>query len=149
MTDKLNRHILTLLQQDARMSHAEMGRRVGLSATAVADRIRTLENEGAIESYNACVNAAKLGFGITAFITISSEQCKRIPGLVEKMPEVLECHRLTGETSALLKVVVEDVDHLERLIDVMSTYGKTNTSIVLSTAFKLRPLPALRKVKGQ
>jgi Lrp/AsnC family transcriptional regulator, leucine-responsive regulatory protein len=138
--DQLDRRILHALQIDARVSHAELGRRIGLSAAATGERVKRLEAAQVITGAHAQVNPGALGLGITAFVTfISDKECSRVPGLVQAFPEVIECYRLTGEVSALLKVVVRDVSHLENLIDRLTQIGKTNTSIVLSTAFANRP----------
>ena len=141
--ERTERRILHLLQHEGRLSHAEIGRRIGLSPTAVADRIRDLEAEGVILGYAAIVDPRQVGFPIVAMIkmTCDGERCRKLPGAVEELPEVLECHRLTGDASAILKVVVPSIDALETLIDRLTAFGKPSSSIVLSTPFSMRPIP--------
>jgi len=149
--DAIGWDILEHLQQDGRMSFAELGRRVGLTLPAVAERVRKMEDAGIITAFRAEVNPAKIGLPIAAFIRISvvGDVFSRIAKAVREMPEVLECHRGTGADSFTLKVAVESVQHLERLIDKLTPFGTTSTSIVLSTlvknrSFKRRP-PLVRK----
>jgi len=144
--------ILELLQQNGRMSFAELGRRVGLTLPAAAERVRKLQDAGVIAGFRADINPAKIGLPITAFIRISimGDVYARVVKAVRDMPEVLECHRGTGADSFTLKVVVESVQHLEALIDRLTPYGTTSTSVVLSTlvkhrAFARRGSAALRR----
>lgn len=135
LLDETGWRILAELQADARLPYSELGRRVGLSAPAVIERVKRLEAAGVITGYRAEVNPAKLGLPLLAIIQIraSGEQCGRIGALVKPFPEVLECHRLTGDTSCVLKVAARSPEHLESLIDRLSPYGSTTTSLVLST----------------
>lgn len=143
--------ILEELQQNGRMSFAELGRRVGLTLPAAAERVRKMEDAGIISGFRAEVNPAKIGLPIAAFIRISvvGDVFARIAKAVRDMPEVLECHRGTGADSFTLKVAVESVQHLERLIDKLTPFGTTSTSIVLSTLVKhrsfMRRAPSARK----
>lgn len=141
--DRYEAQILTLLQSNSRLSHAEIGRRIGLSPSAVAERIRTLEAEEVICGYTAVVDAARVGFGLTAMVTMTcdGERCRKLPAEVERFPEVIECHRLTGDASAILKVVVPSIAALEAVVDKLAPYGKPSTALVLSTPFVHRPLP--------
>ncbi len=149
--DDIGWHILEQLQKDGRLSFAELGRRVGLTLPAVAERVRKMEDAGIITGFRAEVNPAKIGLPIAAFIRISvvGDVFARIAKAVRDMPEVLECHRGTGADSFTLKVAVESVQHLERLIDKLTPFGTTSTSIVLSTLVKhrsfLRRTPGARK----
>jgi Lrp/AsnC family transcriptional regulator, leucine-responsive regulatory protein len=147
--DEKNWHILEHLQQDGRMSFAEVGRRVGLTLPAVAERVRRMEDAGIITGFRAEINPAKIGLPIAAFIRISivGDVFARVAKAVREMPEVLECHRGTGADSFTLKVAVESVQHLERLIDKLTPFGTTSTSIVLSTLVKHRSFsrPAPRR----
>ncbi len=127
--------ILTELQNDARLSFAELGRRVGLSTPAVAERVRNLEAVGVITGYRAEIDLRKVGLPILAIIRLSAvgDVLPRITAAVRAMPEVLECHRGTGADSFVMKVAVSSVGHLEALIDRLTPFGTTSTSIVLSS----------------
>ena len=140
--DSHERKILSELQIDGRVSNAEISRRIGLSPTAVADRIRDMENAGVIQGYTASINSAAIGLPITAFITMTCEgdRCKRLPDDIEDLHEILEFYRLTGDASALLKAVVPSIEALEALVDRLSGFGKPSTTIVLSSPFSQRAL---------
>jgi Lrp/AsnC family leucine-responsive transcriptional regulator len=129
--------ILGELQKDARLSYSEIGRRVGLSTPAVVERVRRLEAGGVIEGYEARINPARIGLAVAAFIRIrvtgSESLAKRLTALARQMPEVLECHRCTGDESFILKVRVETVESLEKLIDRFTPFGMTSTSLILSS----------------
>ena len=132
--------ILCALQEDARLSFSELGRRVGLSPPAVAERVRKLEEAGIIVGYHAQVCPEKIGYQLMAFIRVAttSEQCPIVSAFVAQLPEVLECHRITGSDSFILKVIVSSVAHLEALIDRLMPYGQLTTSVVLSSPVKGR-----------
>ncbi len=128
--------ILQALQQNARLSYSELGQRVGLSSPAVAERVRRMEDAGIISGYHAEINVAKIGFPITAVIRMSpspGERCTRFTASIQEIPEILECHRVTGSDSLVMKVVASSVEHLEALIDRLSAHGQLTTSIVLSS----------------
>ena len=141
--DGTTRRLLALLQAEGRLSHAEIGRRLKLSATTVAERIRTLEVDGVIIGYGAVVEPRLVGLPILAMVTLTAEgeRCRKLPSAVAAHPEVLSCRRLAGEASALLEVAVTSVVALEALVDRLGAYGKTTTTLVLSTPFDRRPLP--------
>ena len=149
--DDVGWRIIEHLQRDGRMSFAELGRRVGLTLPAVAERVRKMQDAGVITGFRAEINPATIGLPIAAFIRISvvGDVFARIAKAVREMPEVLECHRGTGADSFTLKVAVESVQDLERLIDKLTPFGTTSTSIVLSTLVKertfLRRSPGPRK----
>ena len=138
--------ILQALQQNARLSYSELGQRVGLSSPAVAERVRRMEDAGIISGYHAEINVAKIGFPITAVIRMSpspGERCTRFTASVQEIPEVLECHRVTGSDSLVMKVVASSVEHLEELIDRLSAHGQLTTSIVLSSPVTRRIITEL------
>lgn len=122
------------------MSLSEIGRQVGLSAPAVAERVRKLEEAAIITGYHAQVNPVKVGYPILAIIRIASMGVTftRCAEAVREMPEVLECHRITGSDSLYLKVMVPSIQHLETLIDQLQPYGETTTTLVLSSAVTRR-----------
>ncbi len=127
--------LLQELQQNARISYSELGQRVGLSAPAVADRIRRMEEAGVITGYRAEVDISKLGLPVAAIIRLGSvagQSCDLVALRVSEIPEVLECYRVTGSDSVVTKVVATSVVHLERIIDRLTLYGIPTTSVVLS-----------------
>jgi Lrp/AsnC family leucine-responsive transcriptional regulator len=140
MLDEIDRKILKELQKDARVSYAELGRRVGLTTPAVIERVRKLEDSGVIKGYRAEVDTAKVGLPITAFIrmSITGVDYSHIIEVAEQSNEVLECHRGTGGDSFIMKVAVSSVEHLQELIDRLVPYGITTTTIVLSSPVKRR-----------
>jgi Lrp/AsnC family leucine-responsive transcriptional regulator len=140
--DPVNRNLVAELQSDARLSLAELGRRVGLSAPAVAERIARLEEDGVITGYRAQVNPRKLGFDLPAILRIrpAPRELRKVAELAQATPEVVECHRITGDDCFIMKLHVRDVDHLEEVIDLFTAYGQTTTSIVQSSPVPARPL---------
>ncbi len=136
LMDSAGWHLLEALQEDARLSYTELGQRVGLSAPAVAERVRRMEEAGIITGYHAEINRSKLGFPITAIIRMSTfpgDHCARFTNSVKDIPEVLECARVTGSDSMIIKIMASSVEHLETLIDHLSEQGNITTSMVLST----------------
>jgi len=141
--DSKDWQLLEALQWDARLGYAELGRKVRLSAPAVAERVRRLEDTGVISGYRATINPRRLGYTISAMIRLRCDgtTCARIGSLVEDIPEVLECRRLAGEDSALLHVVAMSISHLESVLDrLLKTGTSTTTLIVLQTPHENRPL---------
>ncbi|MGO9085742.1 MAG: Lrp/AsnC family transcriptional regulator [Terriglobales bacterium] len=136
LLDDIGWKILGELQQNARIAFAELGRRVGLSTPAVTERVHKMEEAGIIVGYRAQIDPAKVGLPILAFINVkvSGENLTHFMELAASRPEVLECHRVTGAESFLLKTAVSDVAHLEQLLDALMPYVATTTSMVLSTA---------------
>jgi Lrp/AsnC family transcriptional regulator, leucine-responsive regulatory protein len=142
--DAANRRLLTELQDDARLSIAELGRRVGLSAPAVAERLQRLERAGVIRGYWTEVDPAALGLALTAIIRSrpAPGQLQSVADRARRTPEVVECHRVTGEDCYLMKAHVRDVEHLEEVIDGFAALGQTTTSIMQSSPVRRRG-PAL------
>jgi Lrp/AsnC family transcriptional regulator, leucine-responsive regulatory protein len=147
MLDKIDQKILKELQMDARISFAELGRRVGLTTPAVIERVRKLEDAKVITGYRAEIDTAKVGLPITAFVrmSIAGVDYSHIIEVAEEATEVLECHRGTGNDSFIMKVAVSDVGHLQTLIDRLTPYGITTTSIVLSSPVQRRVIEAKTK----
>ncbi len=138
--DTIDHKLLDLLQQNARVTQLEMAAAVGLSQPAVAERMRKLEQEGVITGYSARVDGRKLGKDITAFIGVRIEHPKYNSGFgkrVQAIPDVLECHRITGPDSYLLKVVTEDTQSLDTLISDLLRHipgvTRTLTTVVTSS----------------
>ncbi len=137
--------ILVELQKDARQSFAELGRKVGLSLPAAAERVRKLEDSGVILGYRAEVDAGKLGYPITAFIRLKTtpQSYGRFRHAVAGRAEIVECHHVAGEDSFHIKLVASSIAHLEELVGMLTAFGPTTTSVVLSTAFS-RSLAGLK-----
>ena len=142
--DITNRRILEELQGDGRISLAELGRRVGLSPPAVAERVQRLERDGVITGYHATVNPRALGYALTTVIRIrpAPRQIPKVAELARETPEIVECHRITGEDCFFMKAHVRSIEHLEELIDRFTPYGQTTTSIIQSSPVPQRG-PAL------
>jgi Lrp/AsnC family leucine-responsive transcriptional regulator len=142
LTDATNLKLLAELQEDARLSLAELGRRVGLSSPAVADRLKRLEDEGVIAGYRADVNPRALGFSLGVVIRIrpAPRQLAAVAQLARDTPEVLECHRVTGDDCYVMTAYVRDVEHLEQVIDQFTVYGQTTSSIMQSSPVPRRAL---------
>jgi Lrp/AsnC family transcriptional regulator, leucine-responsive regulatory protein len=140
--DDIDWRILDELQRDGRLSYTELGRRVALTAPAVAERVKRLEEASVIKGFHADVDAAKVGFPITAFVrwTSSGPDCSHLGEVAKGIPEIVECNRVTGEASYILKILARSVGHLEQLIDGLMPYGSTITSVVLSSPVVHRPV---------
>ncbi len=136
--------ILEELQEDGRMTFTELGRRVGLSTPAVAERVRQLEAAGIVRGFRAEIDLARVGLPVLAVVRMSvvGDVLGRITAVAQELPEVLECHRGTGADSFIMKVAVASVEQLERLIDRLTPFGTTSTSIVLSSPVPRRTLRA-------
>ena len=133
--DVTGRKILAALQQAGRLSFSELGRQVGLSAPAVAERVRRMEDEGLITGWRALVDRRRLGWAITAFVRVScpGENYQAVRRLAIDLPEVIDCHHVTGEDCFFVKIAVGSVAHLERIIERFRDVGRTVSSVALST----------------
>jgi Lrp/AsnC family transcriptional regulator, leucine-responsive regulatory protein len=142
--DTTNCLLIAELQRDARLSLAELGRRVGLSSPAVAERIQRLEQSGTIMGYRAEIDPRALGLPLSAIIRIrpSPGQIQNVAELARETPEVVECHRITGEDCFFMKLHVRDVEQLEEVLDRFILYGQTTTSIIQSSPVPRRGLGA-------
>ena len=122
---------------------AELGRRIGLSAPAVAERVQRLERAGVIRGYQADLDPAALGYPVAAVVRIrpAPGQLQRIPQIARETPEVGECHRITGEDCYLLRLHLHSIDDLEEILDRFTPFGMTTTSIVHSTPVPRRGPP--------
>lgn len=133
LMDDTGWQLLYELQKNARQSYRELGDRVGLSSPAVAERIAKMEEAGIISGYHAQINLKKLGLPVVAIVylaTIGGQSCARTADALMTLPEVLECYRLTGSDSIILKVTATSLDHLAAVIDKISVHGVPTTSIV-------------------
>ncbi|WP_329741770.1 Lrp/AsnC family transcriptional regulator [Dyella sp. A6] len=143
--DHTDWQLLEALQHDARLGYAELGRKVRLSAPAVAERVKRLEEAGVISGYRATVEPKRLGYAIDAMVRLRCDGgiCARIGSIVEDIPEVLDCRRLAGEDSALLHVVAMSIAHLESVLDrLLKIHASvsTTTLVVLQTPHANRPI---------
>ena len=141
--DSTNIALLREIRADARVSNAELGRRVGLSAPAVAERLARLEEAGAITGYRAELDPRALGYTLSVVLRIrpAPRELKKVAELARRTPEVVECHRITGDDCYFMRMWVRDVDHLEEVIDRFAPYGQTTTSIVQSSPVPARAVP--------
>jgi Lrp/AsnC family leucine-responsive transcriptional regulator len=141
--DHYDTRILAELQADARLSMAELGRRVHLSQPAVTERVRKLEAAGVITGYRAQVNLAKLGYGIRAIVRVGRAEYARVVKLIQQTPEVINAYNVTGEDSWILEIAVIDVAHLDAVVTKFCLLTETSTSIILNAAREHQPvLPA-------
>jgi Lrp/AsnC family leucine-responsive transcriptional regulator len=141
--DAVNLRVLAELQADPRLPMTELGRRVGMSSPAVTERVRRLEEAGVIRGYRLDVDPAALGLPLTAFIRVrpNSGQLPKVAELAQAIPEVVECHRITGEDCFIVKVHLPAMDQLDYILDRFLLLGTTTTSIVQSTPVPMRAVP--------
>jgi Lrp/AsnC family transcriptional regulator, leucine-responsive regulatory protein len=142
LIDDTNRRLLAELQENARLSLAELGRRVGLSPPAVAERVQRLEQQGVIVGYRAEINPRALGLSLSAVIRIrpAPGQLANAAKLAQDTAEVVDCRRVTGDDCYVMTAHVRDVEHLEEVIDKFVALGQTTTSIVQSAPVPRRGL---------
>ena len=140
--DPTNRRLLDELQADARLSNAELGRRVGLSSPAVAERIRRLEQDGVIRGYRAEIDPRALGLGLSVLVRVrpAPRQLAVVAELARQSEEVVECHRVTGDDCFVMTAHVRDVEHMEVLIDRFAASGQTTTSVIQSAPVPRRAI---------
>ncbi len=132
--DAVGWKLLRLLQENARLSFRQIGEAIGLTAPAVAERVRRMEDAGILSGYHAEVDLAKVGLPVMVFVHLTSNanQSRRIRTAVMDMPEVIECYCVTGNESYILKVAVASVPRLEHLLIELTEFGEVRTSLVLS-----------------
>jgi Lrp/AsnC family leucine-responsive transcriptional regulator len=143
LRDTRNLALLRLMQDNPRITLSELARRVGMSAPAVRERVLKLEEAGVIRGYHLELDPAALGYSIAAFVRVRPMpgQLPKIIDLANRLPQVVECHRVTGEDCFVMKVHFEALDTLDQLLDQFLIYGQTTTSIVQSTPVPPRSLP--------
>lgn len=143
LLDDVNLRLLGELQADGRIAHAELGRRIGLSAPAVAERVQRLERAGVIRGYHAELDPRALGFPVAAIMRIrpSPGRMQRIPEIAVETPEVAECYRITGDDCYLMRIQLRSIDDLEDVLDRFTPFGLTTTSIVHSAPVPRRGPP--------
>jgi Lrp/AsnC family transcriptional regulator, leucine-responsive regulatory protein len=142
VADSVDRSLLAELQRDGRQSIAELARTVHMSNSAVAERIRRLEEAGVIAGYRAVVDPDRLGYGILAFLRLRypSSRYEPLHELLSGIPEVVEAHHVTGDDCFILKVVATSMRHLEQISGRVGTLGSVTTSVSYSAPFPTRPI---------
>jgi Lrp/AsnC family leucine-responsive transcriptional regulator len=139
--DAMDVKILDILQTDARTTLTEIGRRVHMSQPAVAERVKRMESAGVISGYHAKVNPAALGYGIIAFIRVANRSLDTpVAAVAAQLPEVVECHSITGDDCSIVKVVAKSVVELEAVILKLTRCGVTSTSLILSSSIERKAL---------
>jgi len=143
LLDDVNRRLLRELHAEPRITMSALARRVGMSAPAVTERVQRMERTGVITGYRMDVSPAALGLPVAAFARIrpAPGQLPKIAELAAELPEVSECHRITGEDCFLVKVHAAAIEDLEKTLDRFLLYGQTVTSIVVSSPVPPRALP--------
>ncbi len=148
MIDDIDRQILTILQENARTSNAEVARQVGMAPSAILERIRRLENRGVIEGYEVRINPEAIGLSLLAFVSVATTDMAGdtdTAQLLAQIPEIQEAHHIAGEDCYLLKVRVENTKALSHLlrdrISALGTVRSTRTTVVLDTLHERRTLP--------
>jgi Lrp/AsnC family leucine-responsive transcriptional regulator len=138
--DHYDTRILAELQADARLSMAELGRRVHLSQPAVTERVRKLEAAGVITGYRATVDLTRLGYGIRAIMRVGRAEYARVVKLIQETPEVVNAYNVTGEDSWILEIAVIDVAHLDAVVTKFCLLAETSTSIILNAVRQHQPM---------
>ncbi|MBE1467326.1 Lrp/AsnC family transcriptional regulator [Kibdelosporangium phytohabitans] len=143
LLDAVNVRLLEELHADPRISMSALARRVGMSAPAVTERVQRMESTGVITGFRMEVDPTALGMPVTALVRVNPGpgQLPKVTKAAVDTPEVVECHRITGEDCIYLKVHVPSIGSLEHVLDRFLLHGETTTSIVVSTPVPLRPLP--------
>jgi len=145
--DETDLKLLSILQANPRMTMSELARRVNMSSPAVTERVARLEEDGVIASYRLDLNPAAVGYPLIAFVRIRPlpGQLAKVADLAKQVPQVAECHRITGEDCFILKIYLTDVSSLDRILDRFLAHGQTTTSIVQSSPVPPRSLPLPKK----
>jgi Lrp/AsnC family leucine-responsive transcriptional regulator len=142
--------ILAALQEDARLSFSALGRRVGLSPPAAAERVRRLEEAGIITGYRVELNPERLGYPVSAIIrvTVPEERFARLRAAVAELEDVLEAHHVTGSDSLVLRVIAVSVGHLEQIIEQLGRHGTPTTAVILSSPVARRTIRGRSRSAG-
>ena len=140
--DRYNRALLDVLQRDARLSFSALAREVGLSQPAVAERVRRLEEAGVLTGYRASVARDRVGLPITAFLrlTCPGDRFRAVGTLARELPQVIECHHVTGEDCFFLKLAVDSLETLEQVTERFRAHGQAVTTIALSSVVENKPV---------
>ncbi len=147
--DQFDAHILAELQRDARISVAELARRIHLSQPAVRERVQKLESGGIIKGFRTILDSRLLGYGIRAIMRVGRCDTGRIERLIAKTPEVVTAFNITGEDTWMLEIAVTDVEHLDAVVSKFCSLAVTSTSIILKTLREHHPLVPARQLAAQ
>jgi Lrp/AsnC family leucine-responsive transcriptional regulator len=141
LLDDVNRRLLAFLTEDPRLSMSELARRIGMSAPAVRERVARLEQAGVIRGYRLDIDPAAVGLPVAAWVRIrpGPGQLPKVAALAARVPQVSECHRISGEDCFLLKVHVATIEALEEVLDRFLLHGQTTSSFIVSTPVAPRP----------
>jgi Lrp/AsnC family leucine-responsive transcriptional regulator len=144
--DAIDHQIISQLVADGRVPLAELGRRISLSPPAAAERVRRLEQAGVITGYRAQINPRALGYPLSAIVRVrpSAGQLRKIAELAVEIPQITECHRITGEDCFYIKLHLRGIEELPELLDGFLLYGQTTTSIINESPIPDRPVPPAR-----
>jgi Lrp/AsnC family leucine-responsive transcriptional regulator len=147
LSDPVDIEIVRRLIEAPRSTTSELARHVGMSAPAVRERVQRLEESGIITGYETRINPLALGYTITVFVRVKPMPgcLQKIAALAEEIPNVVECHRVTGEDCFIVKALLRSLDDLDSLLDQFLVYGQTTTSIAQSSPVPPRQLPLVKK----
>lgn len=136
--DTVDKQIMLILQEQARISMTELGKQVALSQPAVTERVKRLEEKGVIDHYRAIISPKKVNKSTTAFLLFHTKNCEKFIHFCERSPDVVELHRISGQYNYLLKIVTECMQSLEAFINASGEHGDSTTLIVLSSPIPLK-----------
>lgn len=146
--DDINRELLELLAEHGRMSYRELGERVGLTAPAVTERIRKMEDQGVIRGYRAVIDYEQLGFPLLCIVRLNAPRgAQGVDSIIADIPEVIEANRVTGSESHVIRARVRDTQHLEELLHHLWAHGDSVTNIVTSSPVPRRPMQLSRALR--
>lgn len=137
--DEISIKILGILQKNSRLTFSEIGRQIGLSSPAVAERVKKMEDAEIIKRYSIEIDHSKMGLGMSAFILVTlggnmSPFIMKVEEIIKDVPEVLECHRVTGREDVIIKMVFSSIPHLKKVIDSIAPLGELNTCIIVTSS---------------
>ncbi len=143
LLDQINLQLLQLLQENPRLTMSELARQVGMSSPAVSERVKRLEEAKVIRGYAILFDPQALGLPLSAYVRLRPHtgRLAEIVELAQSIPEIVECHRITGDDCFILKIHFPAMDQLDRLLDRFMIYGNTTTSIIQSSPVVARGLP--------
>jgi Lrp/AsnC family transcriptional regulator, leucine-responsive regulatory protein len=148
--DLIDHKVLEILQQNAKITNAQLSKEIGLSPAPTLERVKKLETSGIIQSYHAQLNRDRVGLGVTTFVTITLTGHKKqvtesFVSQINAIPEVIECHHVTGSGDFLLKIIAQDIASYQKLmlekINEIEEVASTQTMVILSTFKESKVLP--------